>query len=152
MTVAVGAMASAAPAGSVLAFDFGTRRIGVAVGETEVGMAHPLVTLASRRDNEHFESIAALISEWRPVLLLVGLPTHADGKPHAMTVRARRFADELRSRFALPVAFADERFTTQEALSVLREASHSSRTRKAARDSLAAQVLLQGYLDEHPAP
>jgi len=140
-------MASAALAGTVLAFDFGTQRIGVAVGETEVGVAHPLAMLANRRDNGYLESIAALISEWRPALLLVGLPTHADGTPHVMTVRARRFANELRGRFAIPVAFADERFTTQAALSALRDASASRRTRKAARDSMAAQILLQAYLD-----
>src|SRR5437763_3483689 len=143
-------IASAAPAGTVLAFDFGTQRIGVAVGETKVGVAHPLATLANRGD-EHFADIAALISEWRPVLLLVGLPTHSDGTPHAMTARARRFAEQLRGRFALPVAFGDERFTTQDAALVLREATARTRDRKSVRDQVAAQILLQAYLDAHVA-
>jgi putative pre-16S rRNA nuclease len=142
--VAVTASASAAPAGTVLAFDFGTQRIGVAVGETSLGVAHPLTTLANR-GGQHFDAIAELIAEWRPVFLLVGLPTHADGTPHVMTTRARRFAGELRRRFALPVAFGDERFTTREASSRSRGAS--ARARKDMRDSLAAQVLLQAYLD-----
>src|SRR5215813_3158104 len=140
------ALASAAPAGTVLAFDFGTRRIGVAVGETAVGVAHPLATLANR--DPTLDEIAALVAEWRPVLLLVGLPTHADGTPHAMTAKARRFAARLRARFALPVALSDERFTTREASSSLREASGSATKRKAARDAVAAQILLQAYLDQ----
>jgi putative holliday junction resolvase len=142
--VAVRLSVSATPAGTVLAFDFGTQRIGVAVGETSLGVAHPLTTLANR-GTQHFDAIADLIGEWRPVLLLVGLPTHADGTPHVMTTRSRRFAGELRRRFALPVAFGDERFTTREASSRSRGAS--ARVRKNMRDSLAAQVLLQAYLD-----
>ena len=146
--MAVTALASAAPAGTVLAFDFGTQRIGVAVGETSLGVAHPLTTLPNRGE-QHFDSIAALIAEWRPVLLLVGLPTHADGTPHLMTARARRFAAALRRRFTLPVALGDERFTTREASSRSRGAK--AKVRKAMRDSLAAQVLLQAYLDEYHA-
>src|SRR5204862_5659887 len=126
-----------------------TERIGVAVGETQVGVAHPLTTLSSRRGNEHFDDIAVLIAEWRPVLLLVGLPTHADGTPHAMTARARRFAEQLRGRFALPVAFGDERFTTREAALALRDATARGRDRNSVRDQVAAQVLLQAYLDAH---
>ena len=84
--------ASAAPAGTVLAFDFGTERIGVAVGETELGVAHPLAIVSNRAGAERFRAIDALIAEWRPALLLVGLPTRADGTPHEMTARVRRFA------------------------------------------------------------
>jgi putative pre-16S rRNA nuclease len=149
--VAVKRIESAAPAGTVLAFDFGTQRIGIAVGETNVGVAHPLATLANRRGNEHFDEIATLIAEWHPVLLLVGLPTHADGTPHAVTARSRRFAEQLRGRFALPVAFADERFTTQDASLALREADARRRAHKPVRDRVAAQLMLQAYLDEHIA-
>ena len=143
--MAVTALASAAPAGTVLAFDFGTRRIGVAVGETSLGVAHPLTTLANR-GAQHFDAIANLIALWRPALLLVGLPTHADGTPHVMTARSRRFAAELQRRFGLPVAFGDERFTTREAASLSR--GESAQARRNMRDSLAAQVLLQAYLDD----
>lgn len=143
--------ASGGPAGTVLAFDYGTQRIGVAVGETATAVAHPLVTLARRQTGPPFERIAALVDEWHPALLLVGLPTHADGTPHAMTARARRFGEELRRRFAVPVAFADERFTTRHALSALRESGASRRARDAARDSVAAQIVLQAYLDARHA-
>jgi putative pre-16S rRNA nuclease len=145
--VAVGRGASAGPAGTVLAFDYGSQRIGVAVGETATAVAHPLTTLTRRQGNTPFERIAALLSEWRPALLLVGLPTHADGTPHAMTARARRFAEELRRRFAVPVAFADERFTTRYAVSALRESGAAPSARDHARDSVAAQIMLQAYLD-----
>ena len=143
--------ASAAPAGTVLAFDFGTERIGVAVGETELGVAHPLATVSNRAVAECFRAIDALIIEWRPALLLVGLPTHADGTPHAMTARARRFARQLEGRFALPVAFTDERFTTRAASSALRDAAVPARGRKGARDAVAAQLILQDYLDRRLA-
>ncbi len=143
--------ASAAPAGTVLAFDFGTQRIGVAVGETELGVAHPLATVSNRAGAQRFRVIDALIAEWRPVLLLVGLPTRADGTPHEMTARARRFARQLESRFALPVAFCDERFTTRAASSALRDAAAPARDRNAVRDSVAAQIILQDYLDRRLA-
>ncbi len=143
--------ASAAPAGTVLAFDFGTERIGVAVGETELGVAHPLAIVSNRAGAERFRAIDALIAEWRPALLLVGLPVRADGTPHEMTARARRFARQLEGRFALPVAFCDERFTTRAASSALREAATRARDRKAVRDSVAAQLILQDYLDERRA-
>ena len=81
----VTAKSSADPAGTVLAFDFGTQRIGVAVGETHTRLAHPLATIAATRNDEAMRDIAALIEEWRPGLLVVGLPLHADGIAHAMT-------------------------------------------------------------------
>jgi putative Holliday junction resolvase len=138
---------SPALAGTVLAFDFGTKRIGVAVGETHTGLAHALATIPATRDEETVRAIAALVEEWRPGLLVVGLPVHAEGVAHAMTERARRFARALERRFALPVELCDERFTTQAASSALREAGGRRRHRKLARDRVAAQLILQDYLD-----
>jgi putative Holliday junction resolvase len=140
-------MASANPGGCVLAFDFGTRRIGVAVGETGIGLAHPLATIVAARREEWLPAVAGLVDEWRPGLFVVGLPVHADGVPHAMTDRARRFARELERRFALPVEFCDERFTTQSAYDALKEAGARGRRRTASRDRVAAQLILQDYLD-----
>ena len=144
-------ISSATPAGTVLGFDFGTLRIGVALAETGVGIAHPLTTIASRSDRERFAAIGSLIDEWRPVLLVVGLPTHADGAAHAMTARALRFARQLEARFGLPVACCDERFTTRAAAQALRGAGARGRKRKAARDQVAAQLILQAYLDQRLA-
>jgi putative Holliday junction resolvase len=138
---------SSAVAGTVLAFDYGTQRIGVAVGETHTGLAHALATIPAAREEETMRAIADLIDEWRPQLFVVGLPVHADGVAHAMTERARRFARQLARRFALPVEFSDERFSTQAAAEALREAGASKRKRKLARDRVAAQLILQDYLD-----
>lgn len=144
-------ISAATAAGTVLAFDFGTRRIGVAVGETGTGIAHPLATIAEPAGGRRFEAIGALIEAWRPVLLVVGLPTHADGTAHQMTAQARRFARQLEGRFGLPVACSDERFTTQAAAGALRGAGLRGRARKAVRDQVAAQLILQAYLDQHRA-
>jgi putative Holliday junction resolvase len=139
---------AAAPAGTVLAFDFGARRIGVAIGETGTGIAHPLATIADAGSDRRFVAIGALISAWRPVLLVVGVPTHADGTAHRTTAKALRFARQLEGRFGLPVACCDERFTTQAAELALRGASVQGRARKAVRDQVAAQLILQAYLDQ----
>ena len=147
----VAAISSAAPAGTVLGFDFGTQRIGVAVGETGIGVAHPLATIAAMAGRERFEAIGALIEEWRPVLLVVGLPTHADGTAHAMTGRALRFARQLEGRFGLPVACCDERHTTQDAELALRDAGVRGRAGRTVRDQVAAQLILQAYLDQRLA-
>ena len=133
--------------GTILAFDFGERRVGVAVGEGELGLAHPLTTIASERTDQRFDAIAALIAEWKPARLVVGLPLHMDDTPHAMTARARRFARQLEGRFKLPVELVDERLTTREAASMLHEAGVESRRQKTVRDQVAAQRILQAYLD-----
>ena len=138
---------SPALAGTVLAFDFGTQRIGVAVGETHTGLAHALATIPAACDEETMLAIATLVEEWRPAMLVVGLPVHADGVAHGMTECARRFARTLERRFALPVELCDERFTTQAASSAQREAGARGLRRKLARDRVAAQLILQDYLD-----
>jgi len=132
---------------AVLAFDFGTRRIGVAVGNTLVRAAHPLTTIDDERDERRFDAIAALIDEWRPAILIVGLPLHADGAEHRMTERARQFARQLHGRFRLPVEFCDERWTTELAQASL-AAQGSGRARdRGVRDRVAAQLILQGWLE-----
>src|SRR3954451_10108785 len=126
-------MAAPMRAGAVLAFDFGTRKIGVAVGETTLGVAHPLATIPATNRDALFDSLQRMVDEWQPVQLVVGLPTHADGTAHVMTARARGFARELTSRFGVPVALVDERYTTEAADSALIEAGIHGSARKAAR-------------------
>lgn len=137
---------------TVLAFDFGTLRIGAAVGDTSFGLAHPLSTIASTGDAERFAAVAAMIDEWKPGLLIVGLPLHADGAEHAMTERARRFARQLEGRFALPVQLVDERYSTHGARSALRESGVKGRKQKGVRDQVAAQLILQDYFDQRTVP
>lgn len=99
-----------------LALDFGTRRVGVAVGNTLLRQASPLKTVAAEGETR-FAALQALILEWQPAALVVGVPFHPDGAEHDNTQRARRFARQLHGRFRLPVHEVDERYTTTEALS-----------------------------------
>ncbi len=141
-----------APGGTVLAFDFGEKRIGVAVGEALLRQSHPLTVIHAQANAERFAAIAALIAEWQPALLLVGLPLSLDGNPHGMTARCTRFANQLKGRFGLPVAFADERLTSLDAQERLRETGHNAKSAKAHLDAVAAQLILQSYFDTPPEP
>jgi len=133
--------------GTVLAFDFGLKRIGVAVGESALRQAHPLTTVHAESNADRFAAIAALIDEWQPVRLVVGLPLAPDGSEQPITARCRRFANQLHGRFGLPVALADERFTSAAAEADLRAAGVAWAARKGKVDALAAQLLLQDFLD-----
>lgn len=95
-------------------------------------------------------AIAALIKEWQPVRLVVGLPVALDGTPHAMTARCTRFANQLRGRFALAVDYAEERLSSFEAGQFLRESGHDARSARDKIDAVAAQIILQSYFEAHP--
>jgi putative Holliday junction resolvase len=138
--------------GTVLALDYGDRFIGVAVGEPAVGVAHPLVTIDERAAEPRFAAIAALLEEWTPALLVVGLPLSLDGEAHALTKRARGFARRLEARFALPVALVDERLSSADARERLRAIGRGGRQHKNLTHPVAAQVILQDWLDSHAAP
>lgn len=138
--------------GSVLAFDFGDKRIGVAVADTAVGIAHPLKTIHAEDNKTRFTAIAALIAEWKPVQLVVGEPHHADGGEHEIARLARRFAQRLEGRFALPVALVDETLSSHAAETTLREQGAQGATLKAALDSAAAREILQTWLEARRKP
>ena len=140
------------PDATLLAFDFGARRIGVALGTTRLRTARPLTTIDTERNDQRFAAIAALIAEWQPDRLVVGLPLHADGTPHAMTARARRFAQQLAGRTGLPVVQVDERHTSELARSQLQADGRGGREHRALRDAVAAQLILQAYLDTPDDP
>ena len=133
--------------GTVLAFDFGLKRIGVAVGEALLGRANALTTIEAETNEARFAAIARLIEEWQPALLLVGLPLSMDGAEHEMTARCRRFANQLHGRFGLLVTLIDERLTSAAADAELREAGLDWKTRKKRVDALAARHILQDYFD-----
>jgi putative Holliday junction resolvase len=135
--------------GTVLAFDFGEKRIGVAVGDTLLKLAHPLTTLSVESNEQRFAAIAALIGEWHPALLVVGLPAHLDGTEHAMSAQCRRFARRLEGRFGLTTRMADERLSSAAASEDLAEIGIRGRKQKTAVDQVAAQRILQSFLD-HP--
>ena len=119
---------------TILAFDFGEKRIGVAVGNTITKTAEALKIIQEKNQDEKFKAIEALFQEWQPQLLVVGLPTHPDGAEHEMTLKAKRFGNQLHGRFQKEVVWVDERYTS---VSV-----------QDGNDALAAQLILQQYLDQ----
>jgi len=120
---------------SFLAFDFGARRVGVATGNSLTRTATPLTTVAVEGE-ARLAAIGALIAEWRPAALVVGVPRHPDGAAHANTERARRFGRQLHARFGLPVLEVDERYTTTDA----------KRAGAADLDAAAAAIILEQHL------
>jgi putative Holliday junction resolvase len=134
--------------GTVLGFDFGLARTGVAVGELETGSASPLLTINDATNAGRFAAITALLAEWRPVALVVGMPSHLDGTAHELAPRCQRFANQLQGRFGLPVMTCDERLTSSAAEASLKRSGHADwRTRKTHLDAVAAQIILQHFLD-----
>ena len=131
--------------GTVLAFDFGEKRIGIAVGDFETRIAHPLTTLAAEDNHTRFTAIEALIREWQPVWLVVGLPAHSDGTEHEMSRLCRRFAQRLHGRFDIPAELVDERLTSVAAEAALRDTGTRRQHRKATIDALAAQEILRTF-------
>ncbi|MCK5529837.1 Holliday junction resolvase RuvX [Halopseudomonas sp.] len=130
-----------------MAFDYGTRQIGVAVGQTLTGSAEPLTNLRARDGVPDWEQIARLIREWEPNVLVVGLPLNMDGSASDMSERAARFARRLNGRFQLPVETVDERLSTFEAKQHLKSHGRTpSSYRDDPVDSLAAALLLQTWL------
>ena len=130
---------SHAVVGSYLAFDFGTRRVGVASGNALTRTATPLRTLAVEGE-ARFDAIDALIAEWQPDALVVGVPFHPDGAPHENTLRAQKFARRLRGRHGLPVYEVDERYSTTEA--------HALGAKDA--DAASACIILEQFLRSLP--
>ncbi|TAN86592.1 MAG: Holliday junction resolvase RuvX [Gallionella sp.] len=137
--------------GTLLAFDFGTKRIGIASGNTLLCRANPLTTINDEKTVTRFAKIAALVAEWQPAALVVGLPCNDDGTPHELTALCRRFANRLKGRFDLPVILVDERYTSLAASARLGEEGIRGRQQKALLDQYAAQQILQAYFDEPAA-
>jgi putative Holliday junction resolvase len=133
--------------GTVLAFDLGIKRTGVASGELGIGVAHPLSVIQASSTEARLAAIDALIAEWQPVLLVLGLPTHEDGSEHTMTRVARNFAKKLESRFNRPVFMVDERYTSAVAEDELHAAGVHGKKNRARLDAVAAQLILQGFFD-----
>jgi len=134
--------------GTVLAFDFGARFTGVAVGETGVGVAHPLGLITAQASAARMDEAAALVEQWKPGFLVVGLPLSMDGSEHELTRRCRRFARQLEARFRLPVKLVDERLSSAAAEEALRAAGKGGRKHKLHTHSVSAQIILQSYFDD----
>jgi putative holliday junction resolvase len=124
---------------TVLGFDFGIKRVGVAMGNTMIGQATPLAVIQSTVNDARFAEIKALIDKWGPTRLVVGLPFHPDGAEHDMTARCRKFANQLNGRFNLPVVLVDERYSS----------AMIAAKRGEIIDDRAAAIILQQYFDEY---
>lgn len=130
----------------VLAFDYGLRQIGVAVGSTLLGTSEPLAILKARDGQPNWTQVAAVIKEWQPDLLLVGDPLNMDGSVSELAERARKFARRLEGRFNIEAAMVDERLSSFEVKQQQKEAGHRGDYHKQPVDSLAAQLLLQDWI------
>ena len=122
-----------------LAFDYGVKRIGIAVGNSYSRLAQPLKTLQNKNMDETFNAIQKLVKEWEVNVFVVGLPTHPDGAEHEMTRRAKRFGNQLNGRLNLPVQWVDERYSSAVAEDQLGDV-----------DSQAAILILEQYFQENP--
>ena len=125
---------------TVMAFDYGTRRIGVAVGNTLTKLGQPLKTIAESSSDASFRAIEGLLKEWQPTRLVVGLPCHPDAAEHEMSAKARRFGNQLHGRFHIPVEWVDERYT-----SAVLEGDPNMRDNL---DSQSAALILEQYFLE----
>ena len=133
--------------GTLIGFDFGSRRIGVAVGETTTRIASPLTAIEGEANDARFEAIGRIVEEWHPAGFVVGRPRHADGSEHAVARLAEKFGRRLEARYNVPVTYVDETLTSAEAEASLKR----TRTRAGSKsdvDALAAALILQSYLDE----
>lgn len=128
---------STVSADTIFAFDFGVKRIGMAVGNTLLRQAQPLKIIDAIDNATRFAAIQTLLDEWKPALLVVGLPMHPDGTAHEMTARARKFANQLHGRFNVPVELVDERYSS----------AVISSKRGEVIDDRAAAIILQQYFD-----
>ncbi|MBU3606063.1 Holliday junction resolvase RuvX [Polynucleobacter sp. MWH-Creno-3A4] len=126
---------------TVMAFDYGTRRVGVAVGNTELKASQALKTIAAANADILFQEIESILKEWQPGQIVVGLPTHPDGAEHEMTAKAKRFGNQIHGRFNLPVAWVDERYT-----SVVLEGDSQMYDNL---DAHSAALILDQYFAEH---
>ncbi len=132
---------------TVLAFDFGLRQIGVAVGNCLLGTTQPLPIIAAREGIPDWTLLERVVSEWQPDLLLVGDPLNMDGSESELSIRARRFARRLHGRLGLPIAMADERLSSFEAKLIGREQGHRGNFKRRPIDSEAAELVLRAWLE-----
>ncbi|CBJ47507.1 putative holliday junction resolvase [Erwinia amylovora ATCC 49946] len=132
-----------------LAFDFGTKSIGVAIGQQLTGTARPLIALKAQDGIPDWNRLEALLKEWQPDRVVVGLPLNMDGSEQPLTVRARKFANRLHGRFGVQVDLHDERLSTVEARAELFERGGFRALSKGNVDSLSAVIILESWFENH---
>ena len=133
-----------------IAFDFGERRIGVAIGNDLTETASPLTAIDATNDDARFAAISVLVKDWTPNAFVVGRPAHPDGKAHTMTARCEKFARQLTGRFDRPAYLVDERYTSVDAERALADTRLTGQRRKQAIDAEAAAQILRRFFVEGP--
>jgi putative Holliday junction resolvase len=134
--------------GNVLGFDFGQKRIGIAVGNNISKTARALTTIDSLSNNQKFELIQKIIEEWQPVSIVVGVPFNVDGSEHRITNLSKKFAKQLEQKYSLPTHLIDERYTSIEASHEIKDKKIDLKKKKLLIDQIAAKIILQSYLDQ----
>ena len=134
--------------GTLLSFDFGTKSIGVAVGQRITGTARPLPAIKAQDGTPDWNLIERLLKEWQPDEIIVGLPLNMDGTDQEITVRARKFGNRLHGRFGKPVEFKDERLTTTDARARLFERGGYKALDKGSVDGVSAQLIVEAWIEE----
>lgn len=137
------------PARTVLIFDFGTKNIGVAIGQEVTGTAAPLPALKAQQGEPNWAQVSQVYAEWQPQLVIVGLPLNMDGTEQPMTSLAQRFANRLSGRYSVPVSTWDERLTTVDARAMLFELGGYKKLSKDKIDSVSACVIFTSWVERH---
>jgi len=132
----------------VIAFDFGLARIGVAVGQAITSTASPLDTLRANNGKPDWDKVAALLTQWQPTRILVGEPLNMDGSDQEITLRARKFANQIHGRFGLAVEMVDERLSSVAARDELFEYGGYRKLKKSQIDSIAAALILESWYSQ----
>ncbi len=146
----VSTSAAALPAhATIMAFDFGEKRIGVATANITIGVANALTTIHAESNADRLKAVGALVREWQPQQFVVGQPKHIDGAPHEVAHLAKKFGNRLTENFKLPVAYVDETLSSAVAAMQLAEQGIRGRNQKEKLDAMAAQVILQAWLNEY---
>ncbi len=134
--------------GNIIGFDFGEKRIGVAIGNNISKSAQALITIESASSNQKFEAIQKIMDEWKPVSIVVGVPFNVDGSEHKVTNLCKKFAKQLEQKYALPIHLIDERYTSIEASYEIQDKKIDLKKKKLLIDQIAAKIILQSYLDQ----
>lgn len=134
--------------GNVIGFDFGQKRIGIAIGNNISKTAQTLITIDSLSNNQKFEAIQKIMEEWQPITIVVGVPFNVDGSEHKITNLSKKFAKQLEQKYSLPTHLVDERYTSIEASREIKEKRIDLKKKKLLIDQIAAKIILQSYLDQ----
>ena len=135
--------------GNILSFDFGEKRIGVAIGNSITKSSHPLETINTPKNTERYKLIELLLKTWKPVKLVIGYPLNEDGTLSKMSLLAKKFAMKLMNKYTIPIIMIDERFTSSEADLKLKKIEKNFKKRKIVVDQVAAMIILDSFFQNN---